>query len=310
MDGIINIIKPPGMSSFQVVSHIRKLLGVKKVGHIGTLDPGAAGVLPLCIGKATRIIPFLEEETKTYLTEVTLGIATKSQDASGETDNLVTDFAVTPDQFGTTLSTFLGEIEQIPPMASAVRVNGKRLYELDRQGITVERKPRKVKIHEIHVNKIWSEDSLLTFGTRVLLSIKCSKGTYIRTICHDLGEALGTAAHMSFLVRTENGPFSIENGVTIEEVENSLAQKNLDFLLGIEKGLPNYPKVRVSPLVETKILNGNFITATDLLDVPQKLVVGDQVLLFSLDDDLLAIGEIQMKDQLICQPIRVLKEGN
>lgn len=309
MNGIINVIKPPGISSHQVVSHIRKLLRTKKVGHIGTLDPGAAGVLPLCVGKATRIVPFLADKDKTYIAELTLGIATKTQDSSGDTVKMVTDFAISPDQLGETFSRFLGNIDQVPPMASAIRVDGKRLYELDRQGITIERKPRTIKIYELHVNKIWSENPILTFGSRILFSVRCSKGTYIRTLCHDIGEALGTVAHMSFLVRTENGPFKIESGVTLDEIETSIANDEYDFLLGIEEGLPDFPRVKISPSAESKILHGNFIMPSDFLDIPQQLVVGDQLLLFSIDGELLAIAELKLRDNIICQPIRVLKEG-
>lgn len=298
------------MSSHQVVSHIRKLLRTKKVGHIGTLDPGAAGVLPLCVGKATRIVPFLADQDKTYIAELTLGISTKTQDSSGDTEKIDSNFTISPDQLGVTLSKFYGKIDQIPPMASAIRVNGKRLYELDRQGITIERKPRTVKIHELHVNKIWPESSMLTFGTRILFNVRCSKGTYIRTLCHDIGEALGTVAHMSFLVRTVNGPFEIESSVTLEEVEASVANHEYNFLLGIHEGLPDFPQVRISPSAEAKILHGNFIMTNEFLDVPQELVVGDQILLFSIDGDLLAIAEIKLTDRIICQPIRVLREGS
>lgn len=306
MDGIINIIKPPGISSHQVVRHIRKLLNTKKVGHTGTLDPGAAGVLPICVGQATKIAQYLIEQDKVYIAEMTLGIATKSQDASGETTEIDLDFSIAPDLLGRTLSSFLGQIEQIPPMSSAIRHDGHRLYELDRQGISVERKPRKVFIKELHVNKIWPEKMSLAFGSQVLLSVRCSKGTYIRTLCYDMGRALNTYAHMSFLVRTANGHFTIENGITLEELEQSASSNDYSFLEKIEEALPQFSRIIVSPAVEKRVLHGNPVLYQDLVNPPKQLNVSEQVLLFSVKNELLAIAEIKSKDGILCQPIRVL----
>jgi tRNA pseudouridine55 synthase len=310
MNGIINVIKPPGMSSHQVVKAVRQLLGIKRVGHTGTLDPGAGGVLPLCVGKATRLASFLFEEDKSYTAELTLGISTTTQDASGDTIRLSTDFHITPIQFADTLALFLGEIEQIPPMASAVRVDGKRLYELERKGITVERKPRKVQIKTLNIRKIWNEyPEFLTFGTRVLLHIECSKGTYVRTLCHDIGERLGVGAHMSFLSRTSSGPFTLEDGYTLQEIEEFSAQQDYRFLLPIQTALPSWPQVKVSPLVERRVRHGNYILPEDLVDVPTALSIGDDVILLSVEGEVLALAEIRKTDQLICQPFMVFMEG-
>lgn len=310
MNGIINVIKPPGMSSHQLVSYVRRILRIKRIGHTGTLDPGAGGVLLLCVGKATRLVPFLADHDKTYIAEMTLGISTTSQDADGETVDLDTELNISPNKLGTAFSSFLGQINQIPPMASAVKVNGVRLYQLERQGVTIERKPRKVTIKELHINKIWPETQhSLAFGSRVLFYVRCSKGTYIRTLCHDLGRALGTYAHMSFLTRIGVGPFSIETSITLEELEAMADQGNFDFLLPMAKALPDFPQVKVAPFMERRVLNGNAIPPDYLVDVPKSLVVGDQVLITAVDGELLAIGEIRYKEQLICQPIRVLKEG-
>src|SRR5690554_4816415 len=147
MDGIINVLKPPGMSSHQVVSFIRRLLKTKKVGHTGTLDPGASGVLPLVVGNATKLSNYLMDHDKTYLAELTLGISTTSQDASGTTSALNTNFSLSPRKLADCLASFQGTISQTPPMASAIRVEGKRLYELYRQGVSVPRKPRQVQVH-------------------------------------------------------------------------------------------------------------------------------------------------------------------
>ena len=311
MNGIINVIKPPGMSSHQVVSHVRRTLKMKRIGHTGTLDPGAGGLLPLCVGRATKLVPFMTEYDKSYVAEMTLGISTSTQDADGETVEIDTELEISPNELGTVFSQFLGKIEQIPPMASAVRVGGVRLYELGRQGISVERKPRQVTIKELHINKIWPETQhSLRFGSRILFFVCCSKGTYIRTLCHDLGQALGTYAHMSFLTRVGVGPFSIETGITLEELEAKVSQDNYDFILPMEKALPDFPQVKVAPTMERRILNGNAITPDYLVDVPQQLMVGDQVLITAIDGELLAIGEIKYRGQPICQPVRVLMEGN
>ncbi|NLY10316.1 MAG: tRNA pseudouridine(55) synthase TruB [Firmicutes bacterium] len=302
MDGIINVLKPPGMSSHQVVAFLRRTLGIKRVGHTGTLDPGAVGVLPICVGKGTRIASFFLEEDKTYVAELTLGIATDTQDASGNTTDFNLDFAISPGRFADILSGFLGEIEQVPPMASAVRVQGKRLYELARQGKAIDRPARKVKIHEIHVNKIWPEtEDELRFGSRVLLEINCSKGTYIRTLCHDIGTRLGVGAHMSFLARTVSGPFKQEEAFTLEEIETMVANEDYSFITSIQDVLSDWQKIIVSGEGERRILNGNYID----FDLPDNLVVGSQVLIVNEADHLLAIGEIQNRGKLVCQPIKV-----
>lgn len=309
MNGIVNVLKPPGMSSHQVVGFLRRVLQTKKVGHTGTLDPGASGVLAVVVGDATKISSYLTEYDKTYIAEATLGISTTTQDASGATVDLKTDFSVTPKELAEALASFQGSISQIPPMSSAIRVGGRRLYELDRQGISIPREPRQVEIHSISIERIWSDSEKFGFGTRILFKVACSKGTYIRTICHDLGESLGVGAHMSSLVRTSSGPFSLEDAFLLEEI-NALAQKgNYDFLLPMEVGLPNWVQVKAHPAVEERIQHGNFILPEHLLDVPSTLVVGDEVIIKTIDDKVLALGEIKMLDQLICQPFRVFARG-
>lgn len=307
MNGIINIIKPPGISSYQVVSFIRRQLNIKKVGHTGTLDPGAAGVLPICVGKATRVVPYLIEADKTYIAEMTLGISTKTQDSSGETLDMDMNLQISPKQLADVFGNFIGNIEQIPPMTSAIHVNGQRLYELDRKGITVEREPRQVTIKDIHINKIWPEEPYMVFGSRILFEVTCSKGTYIRTLCHDIGEKLGTVAHMSFLVRTKSGHFNIQEAVTLEEIQAKIDSDDYDFLTPIDQALPEFPKVIVSPFVEQKVCHGNFFKAEDMLSSAKELTVGDQVLVMNLSGELIALGKIIWSDGLICQPTRVLK---
>lgn len=307
MDGIINVLKPPGMSSHQVVNFFRKQLNTKKVGHAGTLDPGASGVLPILVGQATKLSNYLMEQSKTYVAELTLGISTTSQDASGDTVSLNTDFSVSPKELAEILASFQGSIWQTPPMASAVKVGGKKLYELDRQGIEVPRKPRQVQVYSINIMSIWhEEEETLGFGTRILLRIVCSKGTYVRTLCHDVGEKLGVHGHMSFLTRVASGPFANSEAFTLEEIEALVEADTYEFLRPLEEGLPDWVHVRVNPLVEERIGHGNFVLPEHLLDVPQTLTVGDDVVLLSVDGSVLALAEIKMTDQLICQPVRVL----
>lgn len=306
MDGIINVLKPPGMSSHQVVSFVRKQLKIKRVGHTGTLDPGASGVLPIVVGKATRLSEYLMDHAKTYVVELTLGISTTSQDASGATVSLNTDFSLSPKQLAEAIASFQGSILQIPPMASAIRVDGKRLYELDRQGISIPREPREVQIYAIHIERIWSEGEMgMGFGTRVLLRVSCSKGTYVRTLCHDLGEKLGVGGHMSFLSRVASGPFTSAEAYTLEEIALLQSRNDDRFILPMENGLPDWIKVIVHPLVEERIKHGNFILPEHFLDVPELLTVGDDVVLLNVEGEVLGLAEIKKTDQLICQPFRV-----
>ena len=279
---------------------------MKQIGHTGTLDPGASGVLPLVVGKATRLSQYLTEHDKVYLAELTLGISTTTQDGGGATVEMNTEFAVTPWRLADVLASFQGEIEQVPPMASAVRVGGKRLYELARRGITVSRPERRVHVYSINIERIWSEDqSKLGFGTRILLRIACSKGTYIRTLCHDMGAELGVPGHLSFLTRTQSGPFSSAQACTVEEIEDYVDKGDFSFLLPPEAGLAEWVKVKVHPLVEERLKHGNFILPEHLVDVPGPLAIGERVVLLSVEGEMLALAEIKKKDQFICQPFRV-----
>lgn len=214
MDGVLNLLKPPGMTSHDVVSVVRRALGVKKVGHTGTLDPGVAGVLPICVGQATRLAEYIAGEEKAYRAEITFGITTDTQDSFGEVLAEQDAHHLTRGDVAYCLARFHGPIMQVPPMVSAVKVGGKRLYELARQGVEVEREPRPVTIHRIQ---------LLDFrpGPRpaAFVDVVCSKGTYIRTLAHDLGQMLKVGAHMSYLVRTRSGPFRLEEASTLEELQ-------------------------------------------------------------------------------------------
>lgn len=244
MNGIINVYKPAGMTSHDVIYKVRRITGIKKVGHTGTLDPDAQGVLPVCIGTGTKLSDMLTVSDKRYTAVMRLGLETDTQDLSGKV--LYTkEVNVTAEEIKKAVSGFVGDISQIPPMFSAVKVNGQKLYKLGRQGIEIERKPRSISIYGIDILKIDGND--------VTLDIKCSKGTYIRTLCRDIGEVLGTGAAMAALTRTESAGFSVENSVTLKQLEENGAEK---FITPVDD-MFDYEKIAVSGEALRRVLNGN-----------------------------------------------------
>lgn len=211
MTGVVCINKPIGKSSHFAVAVIRRITKIKKVGHTGTLDPLATGVLPVCIGReATKLSQLIMDSDKEYRAVLKLGISTTTQDSEGEILSQK-EVNVTDEQIEKAVESFVGEISQIPPMYSAIKIDGKKLYELARKGVEVERKPRIVTINYINILNI--------SGDEVEMVIGCTKGTYIRTLCNDIGDALGCGGFMKSLVRTKCGGFSIENSITLEEFE-------------------------------------------------------------------------------------------
>ncbi len=231
MDGVINVLKPPGMTSADVVAWLRRTLSFRKIGHTGTLDPEVAGVLPICLGQATRLAEYFTEQGKAYRAEMLFGITTDTQDIHGrvlssEPQNLERERVLEM------LPHFLGKISQVPPMYSAVRKDGKHLYEYARAGVAVEREAKNVEIYHIELVD-WQEGEF----PRALLDIECGKGTYIRTLCHDLGEKLGTGGTMSYLLRTRSGPFALDASWTLEEIETTVQKGGDAFLLPPAAGL-------------------------------------------------------------------------
>ncbi|MEG2338264.1 MAG: tRNA pseudouridine(55) synthase TruB [Clostridium sp.] len=279
MNGILNILKPPGMTSHDVVSYVRRTLKMKKVGHTGTLDPGAAGVLPICLGQGTKIAQYLTDQSKEYICELTLGNETDTYDKYGEF--LHEDFSdyshVTYDMFMDKLNNFKGEITQIPPKYSAIKINGKRAYDLAREGEEFVVPTRKVTIHSVEV---------LDFALpRISLKIKCSKGTYIRSICKDLGDMLGCYGYMSFLLRSQTGPFTIESAVNLKDI----SLENIENILyPIEYGL-EMDSVFIDNKHRDKVLNGNPVKIT--LDSPIK--EGEKVKGFLMPNTFLGIGHVK-----------------
>lgn len=213
MDGVLNLLKPPGMTSHDVVGAVRRALGIKKVGHTGTLDPGVAGVLPICVGRATRLAEFIAGSDKAYRAEITFGVTTDTQDSFGEVLSEADASQIGRGDVAYALTKFQGEIMQVPPMVSAVKVGGKRLYELAREGVEVERAARPVTIHKLQLL-----DFRPGLHPTAFVDVVCSKGTYIRTLAADLGAALGVGAHMSYLVRTRSGGFHLNDAATLEDL--------------------------------------------------------------------------------------------
>ncbi len=214
-DGVLNLLKPAGMTSHDCVSFLRRITHIRAIGHAGTLDPMAAGVLPLCIGRGTRLVEYMDLEGKSYRCEMLFGLETDTLDIWGKVLNDRRTGMTFPseDAVREALKAFEGDISQYPPLYSAIRVDGRRLYEYARKGKTPDIQPRSVRIDSI---------TLLSYNQaegRLMFDVACSKGTYIRSICRDLGEALGCGGAMSFLLRTSSGPFSVENAVTMEEAE-------------------------------------------------------------------------------------------
>lgn len=266
MEGILPLFKPAGLTSHDCVFKIRKILKTKKVGHTGTLDPDVTGVLPICIGRATKIAEYITDAGKAYEGEVTLGFSTTTEDASGEVvESLKVDKLITREAIIDVLQSFLGEIEQTPPMFSAVKVNGKRLYEYARKGIEVERPTRKVFIYSIELLDERNEFSGETISFR--FRVACSKGTYIRTLAVMIGEKLGYPAHMSVLSRIQSASFKLEDCYTLDEVEKMMNSGEISkALYPLETGISHLPKIKISDKVAEKVKNGALLPLSDQLE--------------------------------------------
>lgn len=255
ISGVINVYKPKGITSHDVVYKLRRILSIKKIGHTGTLDPDAEGVLPMCVGRATKTADMLTASDKEYLARVTLGSATDTQDASGEVVASVNmdEFKVTEVDIKSAADEFVGDIEQIPPMFSAIKVGGKKLYELARQGVEIERKPRPVRIDKIEISDCEPDtEAIHKFSMRVA----CTKGTYIRTLCHDIGERLGCHAHMSGLVRTRSGRFGVEESFTLEQIAEMYESGDLSFLTTVDKVFEEFDAVTIGDKATKMMTNG------------------------------------------------------
>ena len=251
MNGIVIIDKPAGWTSQDVTARLRRVFGTRRIGHGGTLDPMATGVLPVFVGRATRGVEFFEHAEKTYETELLLGVATDTEDTTG-TVLFRREVSVTPGQLTAVLERFRGEIMQIPPMYSALKVNGQKLCDLARKGRQVERQPRPVTIHELTL--------LSREGDTLRLRVRCSKGTYIRTLCADIGEALGCGGCMQALRRTQAGEYTIAEAVPLQQLLEAAEPET--YLRDVDTMFRGYPGVKLTANQEKRCRNGNAFSVT------------------------------------------------
>ncbi|QKY69066.1 tRNA pseudouridine(55) synthase TruB [Lentibacillus sp. CBA3610] len=297
MNGILPLWKPKGMTSHDCVMKIRKLFQIKKVGHTGTLDPEAEGVLPVCIGQATKIAPFLTDTKKTYLTEVKLGAATETEDNCGtvvETEQVINP--PSQQEVENVLQLFRGSITQVPPMYSAIKVNGKKLYEYARANEYVERPKRETFIYQL--NQLENNRHHDRFWLRVV----CSKGTYIRTLCVDIGNCLGYPAHMSALYRTGTGAINKENTVTFGGIEQALKVNKADqLLLSISSCLTHMQRTYVDGPTGKRVLHGQKLAKPD--NLPEK-----DPFLVMYENQVIAVYKTHPENKTIMKPVRVFND--
>ncbi len=288
MDAILNINKPRGITSFGVVAKLRKLTGVRKIGHAGTLDPEAVGVLPVCLGRATRLIEFLADARKTYRAEIELGTITDTYDAAGTVIERRDASDITLEKVEAALDQFRGLIQQTPPMYSAVKHQGKPLYELARAGITIERKSRPAQIDSIEILD-WQPPV-------VTIKVECGKGTYIRSLAYDLGQALGCGGTLKSLVRLSYGPFDIKDAISLPRLEEAFCHGYwTHYVYAIDAVLLHWNAMIVGEEKEKKIANG--VTLPSTIDLSQ---TGDSVRarVYTLDGGFLSVLQFDPeKDQ-------------
>ena len=267
LNQVVNLYKPSGPTSFSMVRSVKRILGVKKAGHIGTLDPMAEGILPICLNQSTRIIQFLSPLSKHYQCTMTLGTATDTQDSTGKTIFEGNPSLVTETQVRDILRSFVGEQKQLPPMFSAKKSKGIPLYKLARNGINIERKP--VSIH------FYSIDFINMDENRVEFEAHCSAGTYLRTLCHDIGQRLGCGAHMSRLIRKQVGVFDQDSSVSPEALESaSVNGKLADVLFPVEKVLEFLPEIRINDDFIEPLAHGNALPKFSLKACPEEFKPG------------------------------------
>lgn len=265
VEGILPIWKEKGMTSFACVSRVRRLLGIKKVGHAGTLDPDVEGVLPIAVGAGTKVLEYMLEADKTYAGEITLGYSTSTEDATGQIiEKKPVAKNIQAEKIDKVITEFIGTIEQVPPMFSAVKIKGKRLYEYAFEGIEIERPARKVQIYEMkRTSELIYDEELETI--RFSFEVSCSKGTYIRTLAVDIGKRLGYPAHMSELTRIRSGDIRSEQTSTLAEVEAAVAAGTIDnLLLPIDYGLSHFTQVEINDSLWERVKNGAILDEDDI----------------------------------------------
>ncbi|MGC8787036.1 MAG: tRNA pseudouridine(55) synthase TruB [Anaerolineae bacterium] len=290
--GILNINKPRGVTSHDVVARVRKITGQRKVGHAGTLDPLATGVLLLCLGQATRVAEYLAASDKVYRTRLRLGISTDTYDAEGQITSQ-SEVAVSRDQVEQALQAFIGIQEQMPPMYSAIKRDGIPLYRLARRGQVVPRQMRKVEIYDIR---------LLTWEPPELeIEVSCSKGTYIRSLVHDLGQRLGCGAHLVSLTRIASGQFRVEDAITLEELEQACARGTVASLLHpLDMALQSFLAITVDLATEHRIVSGQRVRLSNAIE-------GTLCRAYAADGRLLAL--LRLDREGLWQPHKVFAQG-
>lgn len=273
MDGIIPLYKERGMTSFACVSRLRQILKTRKIGHSGTLDPGVAGVLPICVGNATKVVDFLMQSGKQYQGELLIGLATTTQDLDGE--QIATKAVETPistAQIQAAMKKLTGKIVQIPPMYSAVKVNGKKLYEYARAGETVKRPQRQVTINKFEL--LSTKYDSAKRQQRVRFNVECSKGTYIRTLVVELAKQLGYPGVMSLLTRLKSGGFTLEQTLSLDDVRDAVASQTLrQYLYPLDYALKDYPQVALTADQWKKVQNGGWLTKRELANSQNEVVL-------------------------------------
>lgn len=303
LDGILPLNKPKGMTSHDCVMKIRKRLNVKKVGHTGTLDPDVTGVLPICIGRATKVAEYMAVYPKTYEAVVTLGTATTTEDARGQViANKDITSPISLEQIRTLLTEMEGSITQVPPMYSAVKVDGKRLYEYAFEGKTVERPSREVTIHEI---ELLTDNEIDNHQRSFAIRVTCSKGTYIRTLAVDIGKKLGYPAHMAKLTRTKSGPFTLEDAFTFHEIEEAVLSKQIHTQLHpIDKAVAHFEKRVVPDDLAAKIEDGAVLPQFEHMEKRRYTI-------YNTDEELLAIYIPHPEKRGLMKPEKMIKvKGN
>ena len=264
-NGIANVYKEAGFTSFDVVAKLRGIFGQRKIGHTGTLDPDATGVLPICLGNATKVVELLMDHDKEYVAELLLGVKTDTQDISG---NVIAEKEIkdiSEDAIRSVIASFIGEQDQIPPMYSALKVNGQKLYDLARKGVEVERKPRRINVFDIEILDIKMPV--------VKISVHCSKGTYIRTLCDDIGEKLGCGGTMKNLERTRVGVFAKEDAMTLDEIQKLKDTDRLsECVRGVDSLFMDLPSVTVKEESLSRLNNGNILNLVDIIQNNNKTV--------------------------------------
>jgi tRNA pseudouridine55 synthase len=290
MNGIMNVLKPPGMTSHDIIYFIRKRLKMKKVGHTGTLDPEAAGVLPVCVGKATKAVQFITDKRKKYRTTIKFGIQTETYDKYGAVFESVEVNSIDMEKLESALQDFRGTIRQIPPIYSAIKMAGKKLYQYALEGEEVEIQSREVEIYSIEIVDYNNKDE-------VVLDIECSKGTYIRSICFDLGKKMGCGAAMWQLVRLESTPFVIENSYTLEEIDQAAAEGTIDkMLISADIIFKELSTIEIKTTARSAAINGSPIYGKGILQDIESFDADIETRIYC-DGEFLGIGTIKYSSE-------------